>query len=126
MTYQHWKGYVGIVTPEEKDELIKSAEAFSLLNFKKGRCLESGVNQARWLSNERFVLGTDNGEIIMYSNLNDEKSQEVMIKQEHDSMVLCLATNLNSEIALSGSDDSKIKVWDLNDEVSIKTLKGNF
>lgn len=125
LSYQHWKGYIGLLTPVETDELIKSAKPFNLCNFKVGRCIESGVNQARWISNERFILGTDNGEIMMYTNINDQKSQEVMIKQEHDSMVLSLATNMNSEIALSGSDDSKIKVWDLNDEVSIKTLKGH-
>lgn len=124
LTYQHWKGYVGLVTPEETDEIIQSTKHFSLTDCKKGRCLDSGVNQARWVSNDRFVLGTDNGEIIAYKNISD-KDQEVMVKQEHDGMVLCVATNMNSEIALSGSDDSKIKVWDLNDEVSIKTLKGH-
>ena len=128
LTYQHWKGYIGLLTPDETDELIKSVKPLNLRDLSSGKSVDSGINQARWISNERFVIGTDNGEVMLYK-LNNQKSvfyELSMVKQEHDSMVLCVATNFNSEIALSGSDDSKIKVWDLNEEMSIKTLKGSF
>lgn len=64
----------------------------------------------------------------MLYKLNKEPEnmyEKIMVKQEHDSLVLCFATSFNSDIALSGSEDSKIKVWDLKNELSIRTYKAH-
>jgi WD40 repeat protein len=99
-----------------------------LSSLKTGKSMTSGISQARWVSNENFLAASDNGEVMLYK-LNKEPEnmyESIMLKLEHDSIVTCLATNFNSDIALSGSEDCKIKMWDLKDELSIKTFKGNF
>jgi len=128
LTYQHWIGFVGLMNKPEIDDIVKSEKSCFLSSLKTGKSNDSGVSQARWISNERFVAGTDNGEVILYKVNKEEPEnmyETVMVKQEHDSLVLSLATNLNSNIALSGSSDTRIKVWNLNDELSINTFKGH-
>ena len=97
-----------------------------LSSLKTGKSLSSGVSQARWVSNEKFLAGSDNGEVMLYkmNKEPDNMYESIMLKHEHDNLVTCLATSFNSDIALSGSEDSKIKMWDLNEELSIKTFKG--
>ena len=145
LTYQHWIGFVGLLNKPEIDDIVKSEKSCLLSSLKTGKSNDSGVSQARWISNERFVAGTDNGEVILYkvkrenmyetvmvkhehdSLVKEEPEnmyETVMVKHEHDSLVLSLATNLNSHIALSGSSDTRIKVWNLNNELSIRTFKG--
>lgn len=127
LTYQHWIGFIGFLTKSETNELICKSRTFMLSSLKSGKSINSGVNKAKWISNETFLTGTDNGEVMLFKvNKEPENLYEsIMYKHEHDSMVLCLAANFNSQIALSGSDDSKIKIWSLNDEISIKTYKGH-
>jgi len=97
-----------------------------LSSLKTGKSMTSGITQARWVTNQTFLAASDNGEVMLYK-LNKEPDnmyENIMLKLEHDSIVTCLATSFNYEIALSGSEDGKIKMWDLNDELSIKTFKG--
>lgn len=127
LTYQHWIGFIGFLGKSDLNEFTAKRKSVLLSSLKTGKSMTSGVSQAKWVTNDRFLTGTDNGEVMLYK-LNKEPEnlyENVMLKQEHDSMVLCVVTNFNSEIALTGSDDSKIKVWNLKEELSIKTLKGH-
>lgn len=127
LTYQHWIGFIGLLNKSEIDEIVKLQKPFMLSSLKTGKSNESGISQARWISNERFITGTDNGEVVLYKMNKEEPEnmyETLMTKHEHDSLVVSLATTFDSHIALSGSSDSRIKVWNLNDELSTRTMKG--
>ena len=59
------------------------------------------------------------------TNVSENLYENLMNKKEHDSLVTCIATCYDSNMALSGSEDARIKVWSLNDELSIHTYKGH-
>lgn len=127
LTYQHWIGFVSFIDKTETDKIISNGKSCMLSSQKTGKSLSSGISQAKWVCNDKFLAGTDDGEVMLFK-LNKEPEnlyENLMVKHEHDSIVLCLATVMNSEIALSGSDDSKIKMWNLKDELSIRTYKGH-
>ncbi len=75
--------------------------------------IESGVSDAKWASDEQILVGTDRGEILLYkinktnNNLENDKFDLLMKKSEHDNVVTCLGTCLNSGLGLSGSDDAR-------------------
>ncbi len=81
-----------------------------LSSLKTGKHFETGVCDARWQSNERVFVGTENGEVMLFK-LNDSTGENyferVFTKQEHDNMVLCLDSKFDSELAVSGSDDAR-------------------
>lgn len=55
-------------------------------------------------------MGTERGEVMLFklnSESSENKLEHLTTKHEHDSLVLCLDTKFDSEIAISGSEDSR-------------------
>jgi len=171
LTYQHWIGFVGHLTP--RSSYLKTPNdqrgVLMLSSLKPhGKHFESGVCTAKWVSEDRVLVGTDNAEITLLSksksnssskneneyqkengnangNRKNEKMEQeqqtseselssssyfekVFTKQEHDSFVNCLAVKQSNgnggldELAVSGSDDARVKLWNLAAEQSTRTL----
>ena len=113
LTYQFWVGFVAHIQNESEymKQKISQRTHLMLSSLKSGKHFETGVCDARWQSSERVLVGTENGEVILFK-LNDPTIAEnyferVFTKQEHDNMVLCIDTKYDSELAISGSDDAR-------------------
>ncbi len=112
LTYQFWVGFVGHIQKESEymKQKISQRSHFMLSSLKTGKHFESGVCDARWQSNERIFVGTENGEVMLFKineSTVENYFERVFVKQEHDNMVLCIDSKFGSELAISGSDDAK-------------------
>lgn len=98
-----------------------------LSSLKTGKSLDSGACSADWTNDKSFLIGTDNGEVMLYKLTDQSESfyQNLMTKKEHDGLVTSLATCYDSNLALSGAEDARIKLWDLSEELSMNTFNGH-
>lgn len=120
LTYQYWSGsFVAI----DKQSLTKNDSNFFSNNFKSFKTVKSGVCTARWVTNDTFLIGTDCGKLELLKW--NENFDFQMSKEEHDGLVTCIDRKFNSEKAVSGSSDCRIKIWDLNEALSIRTFRGH-
>ena len=90
-----------------------------------GLTFECGLVDAKWTSNTHVLVAKDNGEIALLNVINVNEQQDSssysssssssppkmvynqkMAKMEHDSMVLCIETRHEAQLALSGSYDA--------------------
>lgn len=120
LTFQHWTGSYALI---EKQDLTKIYSNKLPRDLKFYRKVNSGVCTARWLSNTKFLIGTDCGTVQLLEW--NENLDSLMNKQEHDGLVTCLDKKFNSETAVSGSSDCRIKIWDLNEALSTRTIRGH-
>lgn len=131
LTYANWTGFIGYLPSDDVEKRTSTnsikKQPLMLSTLKMNININSGVSDAKWVTDEQILVGTDFGEIILYkinntnNNLENNKFENVLAKCEHDDLITCLETKYDSTIALSGSEDSKIKVWDLKEQLSILT-----
>lgn len=120
MTFQDWSGSYAVI---DKQELTKVESSTLLSKFESCKKVKSGVCTARWLTNDSFLIGTDCGKLELVKwNKNFDS---LMSKEEHDGLVTCIDRKFDSETAVSGSSDCRIKIWDLNEALSVRTFRGH-
>lgn len=120
LTFQNWTGSYTLI---EKQDLTKVYSNKLSKDFQFYKKVNSGVCTASWLSNNKFLIGTDCGRVQLLEW--NENFDSLMDKEEHDGLVSCLDKKFDSEMAVSGSSDCRIKIWDLNEALSIRTFRGH-
>ncbi|CAF0874798.1 unnamed protein product [Brachionus calyciflorus] len=123
LTFQSWTGFIGVLP--KSDISNNSKILLSKLRIKKK--FHSAPSVARWTTNESILIGNDSGdvELLNLSESSEDNFEVVMSKCQHDGIVTCLDTKFDSNLALSGSDDATIKVWDLNESMSKHTYRAH-
>ena len=151
LTFQYWLGFVTRVSAEQLASPQQHDWQAPFMPSASGKHFDTGVCDARWLSADCFVVGTENGQLAVVAtqsatnsstppandvNGSGEDSSSALVsrppsyelkftRQEHDHMVLCVDAAYGSSLAISGSHDAKIKVWDVEQELSTRTYAGS-
>jgi hypothetical protein len=127
LTYTNWSGYIGYLAKNDVSSRIEAAQPTSdaaskqdkkqplmLSTLRMNLNIKSGVSGAKWASDQDILVGTDLGEINLYSinktnnNLENNKFEIAMTKREHDDIVTCIDTKFGQNFAISGSEDSRL------------------
>lgn len=90
-----------------------------LNNINTCTTFDCNVNDAKWTSNEHFLVGQDSGEVTLMKivgiggqpNMRGIFYETRMTRVEHDGAIICLATLHDFDIALSGSIDSTYVIY---------------
>jgi len=125
LTSQKWTGFVRYVDNTHEFLVDKSLSNTTSKNAKPHmmhishlnslntcQTFECNISQAKWTSNEHFMIGHDSGEVSLVKVLGDLPNQRGvfyenrMTRVEHDGAVVCLETMHECDVALSGSMDS--------------------
>jgi WD repeat-containing protein 23 len=61
---------------------------------------------------KEIVGGSRGGEIVCYDLVSNRVSARVNLAHQDDINSVCFANRQHSNILLSGSDDTMVKVWD--------------
>ena len=124
LTSQKWTGFVRYVnntheflvnkslstTNQQKPHTMLHVSHLNSLNT--CQTFECNISQAKWTSNEHFLIGHDSGEVSLVKVLGDVPNQRGvfyenrMTRVEHDGAVVCLETMHECDVALSGSMDA--------------------
>ena len=120
MSSQKWTGFVRYADNTNDFMTNKTSTTnrqwpMSLINnLNTCTTFDCNVNEAKWTSNEHFLVGQDSGEITLMKvmgingmpNTRGVFYETKMTRIEHDSAVVCLATMHECDTALTGSMDS--------------------
>jgi WD40 repeat protein len=94
---------------ESKFELIKDLIKFNI---------EDKITCMTVLKLDQVLYGTDQGDIIRY---NTEKNKSLRKYSEHKKEVVCI-TIIDENKFISSSKDLFIKIWNVKESISIKTI----
>ena len=111
----------------EDKSVWHSTENVGTKDFRNKMPFNFSICAGIWVNAEDFIISTDSGHLIMMKmTLKDTKTKlkELMSVLEHDDEVSCLDVEYNSDFAITGSADSTIKLWDLNEKISTQTWQG--
>ena len=81
----------------------------------------SKISAVAWSPDSKTIASSNDGEIKLYST----ETGELITTLEHDSEIDTIAWSSNGKILASGSNDSTIKLWDVNTSNCVKTLTGH-
>ncbi|XP_023696890.1 methylosome protein WDR77 [Paramormyrops kingsleyae] len=87
---------------------------------------ESGISEARWVSERGILVASDSGAVELWELAEDGRLIVSKFSlHEHDDVVTCVSPTAGGVMAVSGSMDTCIKVWDLNQETVVNTYNGH-
>ena len=83
---------------------------------------ETGCPTVAWLSERRLITGCDTGAVSVWDWRGDGGVELLDTKLEHDDVVRSVTVNHDMSKALSASDDTTLRVWDMLDDSSTASL----
>lgn len=93
---------------------------------KAGVQTEAGVTDAKWVSEKGVIVASDSGALELWELAEDERLLvNRFTKHEHDHIVTSVSTTTGGRGAVTGSMDSRIKVWDLSQETVVATYSAH-
>lgn len=114
LTGRNWQGSVWVYSNAEQ----APNEGFC----KAGVQTEAGVTEVKWLSENSIILGSDSGALELWELTEDEcLLVNKLTKYEHDNIVTTVSPMCETNGAVTGSMDCRIKVWDLSQETVVST-----
>eukprot|EP00729_Bicosta_minor_P007873 gene7873-20830_t len=120
LTGNMWKGELALYADSSAAGERKKASAKA--------STETGCPTVAWLSERRLITGCDTGAINVWDWRGDGGVELLDTKLEHDDVVRSVTVNHDMSKALSASDDSTLRVWDMLDAsstASISCLQGH-
>ncbi|XP_051551227.1 methylosome protein 50-like [Myxocyprinus asiaticus] len=113
-----WQGSVWVYS----DPKLAPSEGFC----KTGVQTEAGVTDAHWISDRAVLLASDAGSVELWELSEDERLLvNRFSRDEHDDVVTAVSVTAGRQHAVSCSMDSRIKVWDLNQETVISSYNAH-
>jgi len=123
LTFQYWDGAICVL---DIDESFAEPKSVIPSTMSCNKTTSSGVCDAKWTHKNQIVAGNDEGDILLFTYNNDaQQLDDPITLREHDSMVLSVAAGKDTNIAVTGSHDSQIKIWDLDNFASTRTYKAH-
>ncbi|XP_030585324.1 methylosome protein WDR77 [Archocentrus centrarchus] len=114
LTGRSWQGSVWIYSDPEQ----APSEGFC----KAGVQTETGVTDAKWVSEKGIIVGSDSGALELWELAEDERLLvNRFTKHDHDNIVTTVSPMVGASTAVTGSMDCRIKVWDLSQETVVTT-----
>ncbi|MDJ0651071.1 MAG: WD40 repeat domain-containing protein, partial [Xenococcaceae cyanobacterium MO_188.B19] len=96
-------------------------------SFKTNKCIrvlpeqKSGISSIVWSPDSKTIVCSSNNAVKLYST----ETGKLISNLEHSGKVLTVAWSSDIKILASGSNDSKIKLWDVNTGDCIRVLTGH-
>ncbi|XP_075967107.1 methylosome protein WDR77 [Anarhichas minor] len=118
LTGRSWQGSLWIYSDSKQapdEELCKA-----------GVQTESGVTDAKWVSEKGILVASDSGALELWDLAEDERLLvNRFTKHEHDHIVTTVSPVAGANSAVTGSMDCRIKVWDLSQETAVTTYNAH-
>lgn len=111
MTHQKWSGYVAYLNNKSVQQIVAGEcnhATMKASGLKTSKGFSTGVTVAKWISDDRFIVANELGELELFRiNLPEscESATAGVPFREHDSLISSLDTKLDSQLAITGSHD---------------------
>ncbi|XP_018606578.1 methylosome protein WDR77 [Scleropages formosus] len=88
--------------------------------------IEAGVTEARWVMERGILVASDSGAVELWELTEDcELIVNKFSRHEHDDIVSSISPMAGGRLAVSGSFDCCIKVWDLSQETVVNSYNAH-
>ena len=84
---------------------------------------EAGVTDIEWIDETRIVIGTDAGSVEVWQLKDAPMLENTMLLHEHDDICSAISISKHSKQIISASWDNCIKLWDLEVDLSIHSIR---
>ena len=124
-----WSSILYLIRKQELAKTKLNKSGVEIRKIPNSFLFKCGIACSKWLNDDELLFGTDAGSLVLSKSYCDSvgnfKLEEKMSRCEHDGLVNCLDATFGSRTAITGSSDSIIKIWDLNECMSIQTFKAH-